>query len=322
MNQSVLYSSPFVPPEWIAAHGLQPIRLLAEATPAADVWQGVCPFAGDFVRTAAQADDVAGILLTSTCDQMRRMAELLDRLRRVPVFLMTVPATWQGPAAGDLYAAELRRLGRFLVDCGGAWPTNDTLVAQLCRYDASRQALREAVPQMTARAFCESLHDLARTGEFPPGPRTCPGEGFRVGLVGGPLRRQDFWLYDLLEGFGAAVVLDATETGERSLPAMFDPARLQADPLAELVRTYFETIPDAFRRPDTQLYEYLRRVIDERAVQGLVLVRCVWCDQWHAQCARLKACLGLPLVEIDLGDQDHQLQRTRTRLETFVSILR
>jgi benzoyl-CoA reductase/2-hydroxyglutaryl-CoA dehydratase subunit BcrC/BadD/HgdB len=126
----------------------------------------------------------------------------------------------------------------------------------------------------------------------------------------------------LLAELGAQVVLDATETDERGLPAPFDAAQLAADPLAELVRAYFDTIPDAFRRPDSQLYEYLRRQVAERNVQGLVLVRHVWCDHWHAQRERLKQCMALPLVEIDLGDQDQQRQRMRTRLETLVSMVR
>ena len=36
-------------------------------------------------------------------------------------------------------------------------------------------------------------------------------------------------------------------------------------------------------------------------VRGVILVRCVWCDLWHAEFARLREWLKLPSVEIDLG---------------------
>jgi benzoyl-CoA reductase/2-hydroxyglutaryl-CoA dehydratase subunit BcrC/BadD/HgdB len=296
----ILYSSPFVPAEWLEAHGFEPVRLLPEAGLSSDILQGTCPFAADFVRSAMQDGAAAGIVFASTCDQMRRTAELLTRRRRTPIFLMNVPATWQGAAARDLYAAEQHRLARFLVEQGGCWPSPETLVKQMRRHDASRQALRAGPPDIASSA----------SGIV------------RLALVGSPLRRQDSWIRDLLRELGGYVALDATETGERTLPAAFDPQRLEADPVEELVRAYFDTIPDAFRRPDTHLHDYLRRQIADRHVQGLVLVRPLWCDHWHAQRERLKQCTGLPLIQIDLGDQDYELQRTRTRLETLVSILR
>lgn len=296
----ILYSSPFVPAEWIAAHGLEPLRLVPQARPSDEILQGTCPFTADFARSAWRDDGAAGIVLTSTCDQMRRTAELLMRRGRTPTFLMNVPATWQDAAPRDLYAAELRRLGTFLVQQGGHWPSHAQLIEQMRHYDSQRAALRST----------------------PPGTAAPGDNAARLALLGGPLRQQDNWIHDLLRDLGARVVLDATEEGERALPAPFDPQRMEADPLDELVRAYFDTIPDAFRRPDTLLYDYLRRQIADRGIQALVLVRPLWCDQWHAQRERLKQCLALPVVQIDLGDQDHGLQRTRTRLETLVSILR
>jgi benzoyl-CoA reductase/2-hydroxyglutaryl-CoA dehydratase subunit BcrC/BadD/HgdB len=296
----LLYSSPFVPAEWLDAHGFAPVRLLPEVGLASDLLQGTCPFAADFARSALQDESAVGIVLTSTCDQMRRTAELLARRSRTPVFLMNVPATWQSLAARDLYTAELQRLAKFLVEQGGCQPSREMLIEQMRRHDAHRRALH-------ARSSDALLPVLGTV---------------RLAVVGGPLRRQDFWIYSLLQELGGQVVLDATEGAERTLPAPFDLQRLEADPLDELVRAYFDTIPDAFRRPDTHLYDYLRRQVVDRRVQGLVLVRPLWCDQWHAQCERLKQCAALPLVQIDLGDHGHELQRTRTRLETLVSILR
>ena len=59
--------------------------------------------------------DVSGLVLTTTCDQMRYVAAMLEQRGDRPVFLLNVPSTWQTPAARRLYLDELRRLGRFLV---------------------------------------------------------------------------------------------------------------------------------------------------------------------------------------------------------------
>lgn len=322
MSDAIAYASPFVPPEWIAAHGLCVERLVP---PAADegVGQGICPFASACAAWATSASGARALVLASTCDQMRRTGERVGRSGSLPVFVMNVPATWQTRAARSLYLAELQRLGRFLVACGGRDPSPECLVETMRGFDSRRRGVRLRPGRCTARQYAEALVQIACDREPNlPGTVESAAVRARVALVGGPLRRDDLWIYDLLEQLGAEVVLDATEAAERSLPAPFDEAAMLANPLAELARAYFDTIPDAFRRPDTLLHEYLGRELRRRGARGVILVRCAWCDHWHAQYGRLKETLGLPLVEIDLGGRDDQLQRTRTRIETLVDIAR
>ncbi len=59
--------------------------------------------------------------------------------------------------------------------------------------------------------------------------------------------------YDTVEAFNAAGGVPPRYAGPK------DRQRLLASPLAELAAAYFDTMPDAFRRPDTLLDEYLRR---------------------------------------------------------------
>jgi len=290
MTLAVAYISPFVPPEWIAAHGLRPTRLVPDSPPELAPPAGLCPFAAAFARSASVAD---AVVITTTCDQMRRIAEQIttDPSR---LFLMNVPATWQIPAPLQLYTDELRRLARFLVRLGGVSPTPQHLAAVMRHHDADRRIVRSSAS---------------------------PHNAVRLALVGPHLRQQDLWLFDCITQAGGCVALDATDTGQRSLPAPFNDHMLSIDPLAELARAYFLTIPDAFRRPDTLLHQYLRQQLVTCRIQGIILVRYLWCDQWHAQLPRLKENLKVPVVEIDLGGQDHDLARTRNRIESLVGIL-
>jgi hypothetical protein len=66
-------------------------------------------------------------------------------------------------------------------------------------------------------------------------------------------------VFDVIEQSGGRVVLDGTESGLRTLPAPLQRRRLRDDPLLELMDAYFGAIPDAFRRPDTALYQWLTR---------------------------------------------------------------
>jgi benzoyl-CoA reductase/2-hydroxyglutaryl-CoA dehydratase subunit BcrC/BadD/HgdB len=303
---TILYSSPYVPPEWIAAHGLEPERLVpgrdgGTQGPVKPL-EGICPFMRLFVNEAATKRDVAGVVLATVCDQMRHAKDLLDREATTPSFLLNVPSVWQTPSAHALYLAELARLGRFLETAGGQAPSHACLVETLDRYDRLR-ALRvptDGLPPAT--------HATHRQRRVP------------IALLGGPLTRDDRELHRLVAEYGGQVVLDGTDEGERAQPARFDRRRLQDDPLGELVSAYFGSIPDVFRRPNSELFTWLKRKVTERGVQGVILARQVWCDQWHAEVQRLRESLDIPLLDLDL-DGEPCGARAHTRIQAFMESL-
>jgi benzoyl-CoA reductase/2-hydroxyglutaryl-CoA dehydratase subunit BcrC/BadD/HgdB len=131
-EKTIVYTCPYVPAEWIAAHGLQPRRLIplpVEGTLTIPRLEGLCPYARAFVNDVAASKDVNGVIVTTMCDQMRRVFDLLARRVNVPAFLLNEPSTWQTVAAQRLYLDELKRLGRFLVRLGGHEPDKEELVA-------------------------------------------------------------------------------------------------------------------------------------------------------------------------------------------------
>lgn len=289
---SMVYSCPFVPAEWIAAHGLHPRRIRPRSPGC--VQAGVCPYARAFVGAVLADDRACGVIVTTVCDQMRRAADVLVLEGRVPVFLMHVPTTWQTPAAQRYYLDELRRLGRFLTRLGGAPPSDDALAKVMLDYDEARSSAASAGA----------------------------GQGVPLALLGGPLFEDECGLFDLVEDAGGRIVLDASETGERTRPAPFDRRRLREEPLLELADAYFGHIPDAFRRPDGELHVWLARELDRRLVRGIVFRRCVWCDTWAAELGRLKEWVKVPVLDLDADGGDRASRdRTAGRLRAFVEML-
>jgi hypothetical protein len=318
--RTIACSSPFIPPEWIAAHGLRSRRLVPRAPVAhgpSRVREGVCCFAHAYTLDAAGLDD-AGIVFTTTCDPMRRSAEATGGPERT--FLFNVPATWQTVATQQRYVAELGRMGAWMVRMGGAAPDAARLVETLRRWDVAREQARARRSEMSARGFAEALIELHASGIFPE--TVCPPapnvSAFPVALVGGPLLLDEFWLYDCIEGGGARVALDATETGERGLAAPFDRRRLRDEPMSVLADAYFGQMPDAFRRPNTRLYEYLKSGFAERGVRAVILIRRVWCDLWHAEAARIREWCGLPCISVDLSGEGDLRQRAATAVQALV----
>ena len=326
--KKILYTCPYVPAEWIAAHGLHASRLLldrADSTFSIARTEGVCPYVRSFIYAAMKRTQVAGVVLTTVCDQMRRAFDILVRQCDVPAFLMNVPNTWQSLTAQKLYLDELKRLGLFLIRVGGQSPPDHVLAETMLQYDDARRSIRAAKSYVSDRRYAEVIAAFGKDGpgetpEDTKGSEPLTG-GVPLAIVGGPLMKQDFELFDMIEQSGGRIVLDATETGERSMCAPFDRRRLRNEPRMELADAYFGSIPDASRRPNSDLYSWLNHELSGRGVKGIVFRRYVWCDMWHAELRRLKDWTDLPVLDIDTAGDNQTDHRTANRIRAFLEML-
>jgi benzoyl-CoA reductase/2-hydroxyglutaryl-CoA dehydratase subunit BcrC/BadD/HgdB len=324
----VAVSSPFVPPEWIAAHGLEPVRLHPRAGDA-EAWDGprtgLCPYARATAGAVLGNGALTAAVLTTTCDQMRRAAERLAARAGRPVFLMNVPATWQTATAARWYADELRRLGRFLVGVGGETPSEAHLCATLEAWDEARKALRGVLGTLPPREATAAVARLA-PGAVPSadaagGWRPRPGR-IPAAVVGGPQMAGDTRVADAVESAGGEVVLDGTASGLHDLPAALDRRRLRDHPVLELADAYFGTIPAVFRRPNGALFDALARDVADAGARGAIVWRYLWCDSWAAAVPLLRERLGVPVLDLGGTDPDDPPGRLGERLEAFMEMLR
>ncbi|MBN2181053.1 MAG: 2-hydroxyacyl-CoA dehydratase [Sedimentisphaerales bacterium] len=327
--KKVLYTCPYVPAEWVAAHGLQPCRIIpvsAAAGSAVDRLEGLCPYVRGFINEIAAEKETCGIVATTVCDQMRRGFDLIVRRCESPAFLMNVPSTWQTVAAQKLYIGELKRLGGFLVRLGGRLPTDEQLAEVMLKYDAARRNIFSAKEKLSAGEFAEAIASFSHNG---PGERIDDsadsepvGCGVPLAIIGGPMMINDFDILRMAEQFGGRIVLNATETGERGFCSPFDRRSLRENPLMELAAAYFGGIPDASRRPNSELYRWLERELATRGVRGIIFHRNVFCDIWHAELSRLKDFSGLPVLDIDsTGESESYRQRNSNRIRAFLEML-
>jgi benzoyl-CoA reductase/2-hydroxyglutaryl-CoA dehydratase subunit BcrC/BadD/HgdB len=319
----VFYSSPWVPAEWIQAHGLTPRGVWpVEPARSVPVPAGVCALAQSFLHLARLHPE-AGVIFASTCDQMRRACdELAERHSRL--FLFNIPATWQSATAREMYRAELVRLGQFLQGLGGIAPGPAELAAIMREHEELRARLRARVERAPARAGAEAIAHYHATHQVGPEPAAPPAQATHrvaIALVGSPLCPAHWDLLDAIEAAGARVALNATETGERSLTPRLPSADGSADPLSALADGYFDHITDVFQRPNTRLYEWLGRLLDERAVRGLVVWSWAGCDLWRAEAASLREAFGRPVLLLEAGETASDSPRALGRLQAFVEML-
>lgn len=324
--KTIVHVSPFVPQEWIAAHGFRPSRVPLDQARGIDRVQptaGMCPYARAFVASGLSSAEGDAMVATTECDQMRRAAEVLATESKVPVFVLNVPTTWQTTTAHRLYASELERSSAFMIRLGGNVPTKQQLMDAMLRYDAMRAEIRAARGSLSGGTYSELISRFHRDGaaELSANRAARSAGGVPLAILGGPLLVEHFRVFDLIEEAGGDVVLDGTETGERTLPRAFDRRRLHEDPFLELADAYFGTIPDAFRRPNSQLYQWLETEVVRRGIRGVILHRYLWCDTWHAEVQRIKEWLPVPVLDLDSGDEDGE-SRAASRIQSFVAMLK
>ena len=324
--KKIIYTCPYVPAEWIAAHDLRPGRIIPGSAGASDRTEGLCPFVQGFINEVLTNKNAAGAVITTVCDQMRRAYDILVRRCDVPLFLMNVPNTWQNVGVQRLYIDELKRLGRFLIGLGGKSPSDDTLAEIMLEYDTARTTILGAGGYLPVRQYADTIAAFNRDGP----DETLNNitalesqiEGVPLAIIGGPLMRQDFDIFDITAQAGGHIVLDATETGQRGMCAPFDRRGLRDNPLLELAGAYFCGIQDASRRPNSGFYRWLKCRLTERQIRGIIFHRYMWCDMWHAELQRLKDWTDLPVLDIDTaGNNQTAKQRTTNRIRAFLETL-
>jgi benzoyl-CoA reductase/2-hydroxyglutaryl-CoA dehydratase subunit BcrC/BadD/HgdB len=319
----VFLTSPWIPAEWVRAHGLRPRGIwAAENFPrgARPISEGVCAFAEAAARFAGAGTDCA-VVFSTACDQLRRAFDTAVFGGQRRAFLFNLPATWRTAAAEHIYRSELERLGKFLAAIGGRAPSQAKLRREMARSGRARKRLLEAAPDSSARGFAESVARFHWDGSFAPPRRAARSTQVPLALVGGPFLAPHWKLLDEVEAAGGRVALNATEMGERSLTPAFEPES-GADPAFDaLVGGYWNNIVDVFQRPNARLYSWLQPRLASRGARGIVLRHFTGCDLWRAEARTLGEVSGLPVLLLEAGGEPGAAPREINRLQAFVEML-
>jgi benzoyl-CoA reductase/2-hydroxyglutaryl-CoA dehydratase subunit BcrC/BadD/HgdB len=319
----VFLTSPWIPAEWIRAHGLTPRGIWSAENfqpGTSPLSAGVCAFAEAAVRFAEASTDSA-VIFSTACEQMRRGFDTALLHGQPRAFLFNLPATWQTATAKEMFRAELERLGQFLQTIGGRAPAPELLRQEMRQSGATRKCLLESAATSSPRGFAEAVTRFHWDGSFSPPPPAAESDQVPLALVGGPFLAAHWKLLDEIEVAGGRIVFNATETGERSL---LPPIEFAADmnPFAVLINSYCDHSVDVFQRPNTRLYSWLKSRLALRHVRGIVLWHFTGCDLWRAEAQTLRETFGLPVLLLEASDEPGNTPRELTRLQAFVETLK
>lgn len=289
-------------------------RRLIERAEAVGLPSTTCAWIKGIYSSAKEADvDAVITVMGGDCSNTRALADIwkFDGLA-------TIPFAYPHDRSREALAAELERL------CAGLGTTAAEASAWKARLDAKR-TFAARIDELTWRenkvtGFENHLH-LVNASDFCGDPegygaetsrfiaeaqaRNPLAEEVRLGYIGVPTILTG--LYDFLESHGARVVFNETQR-QFSLPY----------PEEDLVGAYLKfTYPyDVFARVAD-----IKPEIERRGITGIIHYVQSFCFR-QMEDVILRKTLGVPVLTLE-GDRPEEVDgRTKTRLESFVEMLR
>jgi benzoyl-CoA reductase/2-hydroxyglutaryl-CoA dehydratase subunit BcrC/BadD/HgdB len=147
----------------------------------------------------------------------------------------------------------------------------------------------------------------------------------RILLTGSTLALGDYKVYDLVENTGGAIVVaEEFAEGMRHFSAEVS---LDGDLMEALADCYFRRrIPPAWFRPARERLDYLIRLSREFDVDGVIWYQLMYRDSYDIESFYfpriLKEETGLSMLKIASDYDASELGPFRTRIETFIQIIR
>lgn len=322
----------YVPVELFSAAGLAPARLFPE--PETEDMTGAalpanyCVFLRGVMNSALSGrfKDLGGIVLTNSCDCMRRLYDVwLHHLDTPFVHMLEIPH--QRNQGGVEYFAE--RLKVLKSDLESVFQTDITdlkLQGAIEQRNARRQSMlslfdgqKQNPPQakgvdLQAACLSETSNHAIPSDFLPP-----QNHGPRILLLGQALDRPN--VFRMIENAGAnAVAFDSC----LGLKQYEDPVSNHADPILALAERYLLR-PACPRMPGYgERLERLGRLVDDFAINGVIQASSKFCDFGlfeTPQVADFLKDIGMPFLALEHDYYWSDAGRAQVRVEAFLEMI-
>ena len=309
------YACKYVPVEALESMGAHMVRIEPDEKltsfdeAEARMHANICSFAKAAFETVC-ASDLDGVVLTTCCDSMRRLADALAaEMPQGFVRTLDVPRT-ATPAACALFERRVRELLDSYGDATCRSFSEEKLFAELggtaCPAPGACDAAEAAVPSDASNTPDDPIDRMVRD-EVSLSPTL-----LNVGIAGARANRA---IKRILEERGANIAFDITCTNTRR---RFIPRK--RDTLASYTHDVLSQVPCARMEDIAVRDEFLRRVAPR--IDGLVYHTVQFCDMYSYEYSQLKRDSELPLLALETDCTASSQGQILTRLEAFLESIR
>jgi len=334
-----------MPVEMITAAGFLPFRVRATGSTGTELSDSFfssinCSFPRHAFNMALKGeyDFLDGLVIFNSCDHVRRVYDHWIRQLKTPfVQILSLPKKAEVPQV-EWFTDELRILRERMQDHFGVAITDERLRDAIAQHNRSRRLLRdlydlrkESRPPITGAemlavtvagsvmpqdVYTDLLGDLL---EDISGKEGHTDYRARLMIIGGLLDNPEY--VQIIENQGGLVVTDALCFGSRTLWKDVD--ENAADPLVALAQYYVADRPSCARMYTEypRRLEYVRSMIDEFRVDGVIFQRLAFCETWGFEQYSLTndfRNLNVPLLCMDREYVLGGVGQLKTRVQAFL----
>ena len=343
----------YMPEELVYACGAVPVGLIrgGDPEPVAESAAYVPRFIDTFCRSQIgyrmlgeeplyQMIDL--LVVPVTDHNIKAIADCFNFFADANVFRFGVPHQ-KDEHAFEYYLAGLHKLKEKLEEFTGNKIENGRLREAIDLCNKMRALLREISllrlseqPPITGQEFVrlnhasfiadktvlisvlESIHE-----ELKKRPTASP-KGPRILLTGSTLAMGDYKVLDMTEEAGAAIVVEEFAEGIRHY---WENVQVNGDLMESLADRYFRRrMPPAWFRPSRERLDYLIELAKDFNVDGIIWYQLMYRSSYDIQSFYfekiLKKELDIPMLKIESDYDVSERGPLRTRIETFVEIIK
>jgi benzoyl-CoA reductase subunit C len=342
------FTCSYVPEEILCAAGgparILPIKMGAqecETTDDADIYMHkfMCSYVRCLLQLglAGEYEFLDGMVLTSSCEHMRKTYELWrDEVKPPFITMLSVPHCTEGDNHFNWYRDEIVNLQEEVGKRYGYLPSRATLEESIRIYNRYRRLMTELYdlramkhPKLTgseamkiAQAGFSMPKDLFNerlTAAIEELKERSGITDYRARVMVGGSYMDDSFLIDVIEDSGAIVVSDVLCTGRKYIEGLVDE---KEEPIEALARRYFsKTSCPRMIGGYRDRIAFTKKVVAQAGVDGVIFERIPFCDP-HAvenlmESKDLEAS-GVPTLNLEKEYHASDRGRLKTRVQAFL----
>ncbi|MFW9847482.1 MAG: 2-hydroxyacyl-CoA dehydratase subunit D, partial [Candidatus Thorarchaeota archaeon] len=277
-----------------------------------------------------------GVVFVNSCDAMRRLHDVFRAYLQPRFSVIIDTPRWESSASLAQYTIQLRELMMGLTETFGGDFSENRLWEAIRTVNRTRALLqtlysyrRRDPPAITGTESLRLVMEATRTSKegfnrtlerhlAEIEPRKPPNRKPRLMLCGSIIDRLE--ITELIEETGSVVVEDLC-TGHRYLHGL---VKEDGDPYVSVARRYLERVPCSRMTGLERRLAYVRGLIDQYDVEGVIYHALKFCDQFQYDYPVLREDLekmGIPVLYLEGDYTTGGFGQMKTRVQAFVEML-
>lgn len=336
----------YTPPELVEACGGAPVRIIGDVNHGHETYgrrfiqRDSCSFCKASIGALIKNENFSCIVSGTSCDQMRRLHEVIAERAGIPTFLFSNPRTYGKDSTEELFHHEILWIIDELTALTGETFSEDLLLERVKKWNALRaflhkihNARKDVFPPLSGKEMFHLISTAFYLGPDRFLPKIPEIEDFitqhkkvylfeplRILYAGSIVTPNDDFILNLIEDNGKAVIVsDIVCSGVRWFYNLIEE---NGNVLKNLCSAYHFKTACPHRRPNEPLFTFTESQINDWEPHGILYRTLKFCHPWSFEIKTFKNRFHMPLLHLDTDYSHSNIGQLRTRILAFLEMIK